>query len=79
MEHRSMVTHPLEKRPIERIVGPFQDFAHQEASSGIVLLLAAAAALIWVNSPWSDSYYELWETHLRIGVGGFLLLLHGAL
>lgn len=73
MKHRSRAAHPLENRPIEHIVRPFQDFAHQEASSGIVLLLAAVAALIWVNSPWSDSYYELWETHLRIGFGGFLL------
>ncbi len=73
MEHRSRITHPLGKRPIERIVRPFQDFTHKEASSGIVLLLAAAAALIWVNSPWSDNYHELWETHLRISVGGFLL------
>lgn len=73
MEHRSRTTYPLENPPIKRIVRPFQDFIQKEASGGIVLILAAAAALIWVNSPWEDSYHELWETHLRIGAGSFLL------
>lgn len=73
MEHRSRTTHPLENPPIERIVRPFQDFIHKEASGGIVLILAAVAALIWVNSPWEDSYHQLWETHLKIGAGSFLL------
>lgn len=73
MEPRSRITHPLSDPPIERIVRPFQDFIHQEAAGGIVLLLAAAVALIWVNSPWSDSYHALWETHLKIGAGNFLL------
>ena len=73
MEHRSSTTYPLENPPIERIVRPFQDFVQKEASGGIVLILAAVAALIWVNSPWEDSYHQLWETHLRIGAGRFLL------
>lgn len=36
---------------------------HVEASGGLVLLAAVIAALIWVNSPWADSYEELWRTH----------------
>ena len=73
MEHRSRTIYPLEKPPIERIVRPFQDFIQKEASGGIVLILAAVAALIWANSPWEHSYHQLWETHLRIGAGSFLL------
>ena len=41
------------------------------AVSDVVLLIAAAAALIWANSPLADSYSQLWHAPLSIGVGGF--------
>ncbi|HEX2882207.1 MAG TPA: Na+/H+ antiporter NhaA, partial [Polyangiaceae bacterium] len=37
-----------------------------EASSGMLLLAAAAIALVWANSPWRESYAALW--HLPIGL-----------
>ncbi len=40
------------RRPIER-------FLHIEAASGILLIIAAATALIWANSPWAHSYEAL--------------------
>lgn len=42
---------------------------HIEASSGIVLLAAAAVALMWANSPWAESYEHLWETPVGVGIG----------
>ncbi|MFP5251649.1 MAG: Na+/H+ antiporter NhaA, partial [Actinomycetes bacterium] len=33
-----------------------------ETTSGALLLVAAAVALIWANSPWRDSYAALMET-----------------
>ena len=53
----------LARRPLER-------FFRIQAASGIVLLLAAAVALLWANSPWAASYVQLWQTPLRIGIGG---------
>jgi NhaA family Na+:H+ antiporter len=50
---------------------PISRFLHVEASSGILLLAAAAVALVWANSPWSATYRDLWTTDLTIGVGGF--------
>ena len=41
-----------------------QRFVHAEASSGVLLVMAAVAALVWANSPWSDSYRHLWEATL---------------
>jgi NhaA family Na+:H+ antiporter len=44
-----------------------------------LLLLAALVALVWANSPWSDAYFHLWETHLSISLGNLALdesLLH---
>ncbi len=49
---------------------PISRFLHVEASSGILLLVAAVVALVWANSPWSASYRDLWTTELTIGVGG---------
>lgn len=45
-------------------------FTKVEASSGIVLIVAAAAAIIWVNTGFSESYYSFWHAHIDIGVAG---------
>ena len=54
----------LAARPLDR-------FLRIEAASGIVLLLAAAVALVWANSPWAASYVHLWHTPLGIRIGTF--------
>ncbi|HSH44456.1 MAG TPA: Na+/H+ antiporter NhaA, partial [Longimicrobiales bacterium] len=54
---------------VVRLVSPFQNFFRAESASGIILLICAAAALIWANSPWGESYFHLWETHLVVGGG----------
>ncbi|MGE5187365.1 MAG: Na+/H+ antiporter NhaA [Acidobacteriota bacterium] len=51
------------KRPIER-------FLELESASGILLLVATAAALLWANSPWAASYEQLWRTPIRASAGG---------
>ncbi len=61
----------LSPRPIDRILSPFEQFFRIEASGGILLLIATISALAWVNSPWSDSYQELWQTKITIGPSGF--------
>ncbi len=65
--------------PIEQVLYPIRAFMRAEASGGILLIIAALAALIWANSPWSGSYTSLWETKLTIGPTAFELsetLLH---
>lgn len=42
-----------------------------EASGGIALVVAAAVALVWANSPWQDSYETLWHSRVSIGIGVF--------
>lgn len=53
----------------DRVFGALERFLHVEAVSGIVLLVAAAAALIWANSPAAESYDHLWHLPLTIGIG----------
>jgi Na+/H+ antiporter NhaA len=48
---------------------PVRDFLSAETGGAIVLLVAAAAALLWANSPWSDSYESFWTTNLSITIG----------
>lgn len=55
----------------ERAFSTLERFLHIEAVSGAILLLAAACALIWANSPLADGYHALWHTPLTIGLGDF--------
>jgi NhaA family Na+:H+ antiporter len=55
---------------VGRYITPLgEEFASVEALGGIVLLLAAAAALVWVNSPWSASYTSFWGYEITVGPG----------
>ena len=56
-----------------RFIRPALRFTRVEASSGIVLLVAAVVAVIWANSSFGDSYEELWETVFTIEIGSFHL------
>ncbi len=56
-----------------RFVRPALQFADTEAASGIVLLAATILALLWANSPWSESYFTFWNTHLTVEIGPFHL------
>ncbi len=51
------------------LAAPVRDFLSTETGSAAILLGAAVAALVWANSPWSDSYESLWTTKLSIQVG----------
>ena len=50
-------------------------FLAQETASGLLLLVAAAAALIWANSPFSDGYHHFWETEIELAIGSWTPLL----
>jgi Na+/H+ antiporter NhaA len=52
------------------MAAPVRDFLSNETGSAVVLLVAAVAALVWANSPWSSSYESLWTTKLSIQLGG---------
>lgn len=50
-------------------------FLAQETASGLLLLLATAAALIWANSPFSEGYHHFWETEIDISIGSWMPLM----
>jgi NhaA family Na+:H+ antiporter len=57
------------RRFARRLVSPIEKFLHVEASSGILLLVAAVIALVWANSPWASSYEHLLHTPVSLGFG----------
>ncbi len=48
------------------------EILRKETVGGVILLFAAAAALVWANSPWRDTYFWLRD----LEVGGHLFGLH---
>ena len=58
-------------RLARRVGQPIRRFLHVEAAGGILLLIATAIALIWANSPWSQSYYDLWHTDFEFVLGSY--------
>jgi len=64
---------------VARVLRPFQQFFATEAAGGIVLVIAAIAALVWSNWPGAHGYFELWERTVTVGTDGFGLAesLHG--
>jgi len=60
---------PREPAPIvfaRRIVSPLRNFLNTRAKGGLLLMFVAAAALVWANSPWGDSYEQLLHTELSL-------------
>jgi NhaA family Na+:H+ antiporter len=54
---------------VRRLLAPVQAFLRIEAASGIVLVIAAVAALVWANSPYAASYHALWHTPVGVSFG----------
>ena len=52
---------------------PIQTFIHTEEVGSLVLLLGAAAALFWANSPWSQSYADFWHTYISFDIHVFAI------
>ena len=60
------------KFPAERfdaLATPFKRFLHTEAAGGVVLLLAAVAALVIANSAFGPAFEAFWQTPIGLSVG----------
>lgn len=56
---------------IGKALAAVERFRHIEAVSGIVLVLAAVAALLWANSSTSLSYDGFWRIRVALSFGSF--------
>ncbi len=74
-----MPSHPSDPVPVKlvrKVVEPIRDVFATQARGGLILVLSAAAALIWANSSWGDAYTHLLHTPVTLDVGGHRLSLH---
>jgi NhaA family Na+:H+ antiporter len=58
--------------------GYFEWFVHSEVMGSILLLACTIVALVWANSPWAGTYFDLLHTNIGVSWGGttFSLSLH---
>jgi Na+/H+ antiporter NhaA len=54
---------------------PIRGFLEAETGGALVLVAAAVLALLWANSPWPESYEDVWNTKLAIALGDHTLAL----
>lgn len=66
----SEVPLPPAQAVAEKVFNALERFLHVQAVSGIVLLLTAAAALVWANTA-SLSYLHFWHAPLTFGFGSY--------
>ena len=60
---------------IQQITKPFREFFKLEASSGIMLLIAAVLALVISNGSYSDDYFSILKKYVTLGTENFGLKL----
>ncbi len=65
--------HKRTKSPIDRILSPLRTFGKNESNAGFLLFFMAVLALFLANSPWKETYFQLWETHFSVSFGSFTL------
>ncbi|TDE18024.1 Na+/H+ antiporter NhaA [Dyadobacter psychrotolerans] len=61
----------MPESPIDQILKPVSKFIHQEFTGGIILFVCVIIAIVWVNSPWAESYHHVWDTKLSVGFSDF--------
>jgi NhaA family Na+:H+ antiporter len=69
--HPGHGTLPPAQLAAQKVFSAIERFLHVEAVGGIVLLVTAAAALIWANSPAHASYVHFWHAPLSFGLGDY--------
>ena len=66
----------MRKNPYQlwrHLLKPVSKFIEGKMLSSILLLMATVCALIWANSPFANSYYNLWHINIELGIGNFQL------
>lgn len=59
----------LPRALVERLTRPFSRFVQIETAAGAVLLAATLVALLLSNSPWADTFLDIWETPVGVRIG----------
>lgn len=66
---------PGRRSPIEHLAVPLRAAMANPTVGAAVMLAATVVALVWANSPWSETYDAFWSTELAFRLGGAELTL----
>lgn len=55
--------------PAQGARSPLRIFVRTETAGAVALVVAAIAAIVWANGPWSHTYNGVWHTTIAISVG----------
>lgn len=61
----------MKKEPAVFLSRRIKRILSHDSSLGVVLLAMVVIAMAWANSPWAESYHQLWKTKLTIGFESF--------
>lgn len=56
---------------VDPFLDPIRRFMEIESASGVVLIACTLVALVAANTPWNESYQQIWETKFSISLGDF--------
>jgi Na+:H+ antiporter, NhaA family len=54
------------------VLRPLQEFLDTAIAGSVLLLGAVVLALVWVNSPWRESYSRVWDTQVSLQLGNLV-------
>lgn len=61
---------PLEQ-VFDKVITPFEEFIHNETTSGLILMACTILALIMANSVFASAYHHFFETAISLNIGGW--------
>ncbi len=73
MQSSAPDTRDKTKPRVERALRPLLEFLETESAGAVALVAATILALVWANSPLSESYETLWHTPLALRLGDWVL------
>ncbi|MDH5360123.1 MAG: Na+/H+ antiporter NhaA, partial [Gammaproteobacteria bacterium] len=67
------IFHSPWEKSFDKILTPFEEFIHQQTTSGLLLMATAVLALFLANGPMASSYAHFMHTQLSLGFGSWAL------
>jgi len=67
------MNNPARLKSFDKVVTPFEEFIHEETTSGLILMVSAIFAMFLANSFLAHHYEHILHTELAISIASFEL------
>jgi len=72
-QEKSGIYHAPWEKSFDKIITPFEEFIHQQTTSGLLLMSMAVIALFLANSPLAETYLHIIHTEIGFNIGSWSL------